>query len=268
MQRRAQLGNPTLLPELLLLYALPPHYGQTHPSARLGHSSPCLPDHRLRHRGRRPPPQPPDSKTSAAAAAGAVAAAAATAAAATAAASAAAVAGPATAPPPTAPIAPPSINTTRPGGGPGHAAATPGRRGGRRCRRQPPQPRAGPTRSAELAAPTAFAVAPPRRRAGSAALRGARRPSSPSPPSCRHRPTHHECSQRRTAHTQEGCSFFQPRAPTTVVSTGTPPSDRVRRAVQVPLPLAAFAALLLPRPSPRPHRRRGAAVFNIVLRQS
>ena len=44
-------------------------------------------------------------------------------------------------------------------------------------------------------------------------------PSPPSPPSCRRRPTHHGCSPRSIAHTQEGCSFFQLCASTTIVTT-------------------------------------------------
>ena len=44
-------------------------------------------------------------------------------------------------------------------------------------------------------------------------------PSPPSPPSCRRRPTHHCCSPWSIARTQEGCSFFQLCASTTIVST-------------------------------------------------
>ena len=101
---------------------------------------------------------------------------------------------------------------------------------------------------------------------------GPPRCAGPAAPRRLHRPpvavtaTHHERSPGSIAHTQEGCSFFQPCAPTTVVSTSL--SGRVRHAVRVPLPLAAFAALLSPRPSPRPHRRRGAAAFNKALLQS
>ena len=44
-------------------------------------------------------------------------------------------------------------------------------------------------------------------------------PSPPSPPSCRRRPTHHGCSPWNIARTQEGCSFFQLCASTTIVTT-------------------------------------------------
>ena len=116
-----------------------------------------------------------------------------------------------------------------------------------------------------------------RPRAGSAALRRARCPSPPSSPSCRHGPTHHGCSPWSIARTQEGYSFFQPCAPTTVVSPspsrplwpGPPRSARPASPRHLHRPAIAIGELTTGvRQGASPAPRRGAAAFNHALRQS